>query len=469
MADVLVVEDKESLRAMLRRTLEVRGLTADEAGDVYEARRRLQATRYLAVVTDLRLPAGSGFEVLAAAREADPDTPVIVMTAFGTIEDAVKAMREGAQDFLTKPVDTDHLMLLLERAIERRRLQTDYVLLKEDFQRRFGLPRVIGEDPALKETLLGLQRAAATDTTVLLLGESGTGKELMARSLHQLSRRAAGPFVAINCAAIPEALLENELFGHEKGAFTGAAGRKIGKAEMAHRGTLFLDEVADLPLTLQGKILRLVQERQFERVGGVQTLSVDVRVVAATNRDLREAVQQRLFREDLFFRLSVFPIEIPPLRRRRGDIPLLADAFLERFAREMGRKGLRLSDEARRTLASHSWPGNIRELQNCLERAAILCDCTEIMPEHLRLDTPTAGATLADVMDLTGTLSEVGRRAAALAEEAAVRHALAACNGDRAAAARSLGIGVAALNRRLKSPGVGAPASGEPAPTKPAR
>jgi DNA-binding NtrC family response regulator len=450
MADVLVVEDKESLRVMLRRTLEGRGLSVDEAGDVYEARRRLQATRYLAVLTDVRLPAGSGFDVLAAAREGDSDTAVIVMTAFGTIEDAVRAMKEGAQDFLTKPVDTDHLLLLLERAIERRRLQTDYVLLKEDFQRRFGLPRVIGEDPALKETMRSLQRAAATDTTVLLEGESGTGKELMARSLHQLSRRAKGPFVAINCAAIPEALLENELFGHEKGAFTGATGRKVGKAEMAHRGTLFLDEIADLPLTLQAKILRLVQEKQFERVGGVQTLAVDVRVVAATNRDLRQAVEKRLFREDLFFRLSVFPVEIPPLRRRRGDIPLLADAFLERCAREMGRKALRLSEEARRALSAHSWPGNIRELQNCLERAAILCDGSEIRTEHLRLDVPTAMPSLADVMDLSGPLSAVTRRAAELAEEAAVRRALSDANGDRSSAARALGIGVPALTRRLK-------------------
>jgi DNA-binding NtrC family response regulator len=275
-ADALIVEDKDSLRAMLRKTLESRGWTLEEAGDAYEARRKLQGSRFLVVLTDLKLPAGSGFEVLQAAREADPQTPVIVMTAFATVEDAVRAMKEGATDFLTKPVDTDHLLLLLDRAMERRRLVTEYVLLKEEYQRRFGLPRVLGEDPALKETMLAIQRAAGSDATVLILGESGTGKELMARSLHQLSPRAKAPFVAINCAAIPEALLENELFGHEKGAFTGATGRKIGKAEMAHHGTLFLDEIGDLPLTLQAKILRLVQERQFERVGGVQTIRVDV-------------------------------------------------------------------------------------------------------------------------------------------------------------------------------------------------
>ncbi|HKC11948.1 MAG TPA: sigma-54 dependent transcriptional regulator, partial [Vicinamibacteria bacterium] len=367
MADILIVEDKESLRTMLRKTLEGRGYTVDEAGDAYEARRRIQGSRYLVVLTDLRLPAGTGFDVLQAAKEGDREMPVLVMTAFGTVEEAVKAMKEGAADFLTKPVDTEHLLLLLDRAIDRRRVVTELVLLKEDFQRRFGLPRVLGEDPALKETMLSIQRAAATDATVLILGESGTGKELMSRALHQLSARAKGPFVAINCAAIPEALLENELFGHEKGAFTGANARKVGKVEMAHHGTLFLDEIGDLPLPLQAKILRLVQEKQFERVGGVQTLTVDVRVVAATNQDLRAAVAVKEFREDLFFRLSVFPVEIPPLRRRRGDILPLAEVFLERYGREMGRKGLRLSDVAKRALLDHTWPGNVRELQNCME------------------------------------------------------------------------------------------------------
>ena len=452
MADVLIVEDKESLRTVLRKTVEARGYSVEEAGDAYEARRRIQASRFLVVLTDLRLPAGSGFDVLQAALDADPGTSVIVMTAFGTVEEAVKAMKEGAADFLTKPVDTDHLLLLIDRAIDRQRLLTDYVLLKEDYQRRFGLPRVLGEDPALKETMLALQRAAGTDTTVLILGESGTGKELMSRALHQLSPRAKGPFVAINCAAIPEALLENELFGHEKGAFTGAHARKEGKAELAHRGTLFLDEIGDLPLPLQGKILRLVQEKQFERVGGNQTLSVDIRVVTATNRDLRAAVARQEFREDLFFRISVFPVEIPPLRRRRADIPILAEAFLERFAKEMGRKGLKLGAEARRALMEHSWPGNVRELQNCLERAAILSDGLEIRPEHLRLRADTdRGPSLGDVVDLSGPLAEVSARAAARAEDEAIKLALSETEGNRAAAAERLGISVSTLARRLKA------------------
>jgi transcriptional regulator with GAF, ATPase, and Fis domain len=257
--------------------------------------------------------------------------------------------------------------------------------------------------------------------------------------------------VAINCAAIPENLLENELFGHERGAFTGATARKQGKAELAHKGTLFLDEIGDLPLALQGKILRLVQERQFERVGGVQTLTVDVRVVAATHRDLRSAVERKEFREDLYFRLSVFPVEIPPLRRRRGDVLLLAEAFLQHYSREMGRKGLKLSAAAKRALLDHSWPGNVRELQNCLERSVILCPGTVIEPEHLRIGGGGASAPgLRDVADLTGTLAEVVERVGAQAEEEAIALALAEAGGDRSAAASRLGISVATLNRRLR-------------------
>ena len=303
------------------------------------------------VLTDLKLPAGSGFDVLKAAREADAETPVVVMTAFGTVEEAVRAMKEGASDFLTKPVDTDHLLLLLDRAVDKRRMATELVLLKEEYQRRFGLPRVLGEDPALEEAMLALQRAAATDATVLLLGESGTGKELMGRALHQLSRaRARRRSSRSTARPSRRTCSRTSCSGTRRAPSPGATARKVGKAELAHRGTLFLDEIGDMPLPLQAKILRLVQEKQFERVGGLQTLAVDVRVVAATNRDLRALVEQKLFREDLYFRLSVLPIEIPPLRRRRRDVPLLAEAFLQRLARELGRPGLRLSEAAKRAL-----------------------------------------------------------------------------------------------------------------------
>ena len=322
--------------------------------------------------------------MLRASKEIDADTPVIVMTAYGSIEDAVAAMKEGALDFLAKPVDPDHLALLVARALEQRRMVTENLLLKEELAVRRGAPQLVGEDPSLRKVFASLQQAAATDTTVLLEGESGTGKELFARSLHALSQRADAPFVAINCAAIPETLLETELFGHEKGAFTGAVARKPGKFEMAHRGTLFLDEIGDLPLSLQAKILRALEEKRFERVGGTATVQVDVRLVAATNRGLRAAVAARRFREDLYFRLSVFPITVPPLRDRPGDIPLLARYFVERFCRDMKKKPLSLSPAALEQLLSYRWPGNVRELQNCIERAVILADGDTMQPRHLQ-------------------------------------------------------------------------------------
>ena len=317
-ADVLVVEDRDSLRTMLRRTLTASGYTVLEAASTTEVLRLLKSTRISVVLTDLRLPGGTGMDVLAASRDADANMPVIVMTAYGTIQDAVSAMKDGAFDFLAKPVDTDHLLVLMERAVGQRRLVMEHLILKEEYAARYGFPRIIGEDPALEKVSLELQRAASSDATVLLLGESGTGKELFARALHQLSERRAGPFVAINCAAIPGDLLENELFGHEKGAYTGANARKLGKLELAEGGTVLLDEMGELPFELQAKLLRVLQERSFERVGGTRTLHVDVRIVAATNRELRRSVERGEFREDLYFRLSVFPISIPALRERRG-------------------------------------------------------------------------------------------------------------------------------------------------------
>src|SRR5437764_9672610 len=293
---------------MLRHALEAQGHSVIEARDQPEAVAALRTTHPAVVLSDLRLPEGDGFGVLRAAKDVDPELPVVVMTAFGSIQDAVAAMREGALDFLAKPVDPDHLLLIVERALAQRRLATENILLKEELASRRGAPQIVGEDARLKQVTVSLHRAASTDATVLLEGESGTGKELFARALHVLSPRADGPFVAINCAAIPETLLETELFGYEKGAFTGAAARKPGKFELAHRGTLFLDEIGDLPLGLQAKILRALEERRFERVGGTVSLQVDVRIVAATNKALRAGVAAKLFREDLYFRLSVFPI-----------------------------------------------------------------------------------------------------------------------------------------------------------------
>jgi DNA-binding NtrC family response regulator len=456
---ILLVEDKDSLRTMLRHALEAQGHSVLEARDQAEAVDLLQRTQPAVVLTDLRLPEGDGFGVLRAAKEVDVDLPVVVMTAFGSIQDAVAAMKEGALDFLAKPVDPDHLLLLIERALSVRRMAAENLLLKEELAVRRGAPQIIGDDPALKRVTVALHRAASTDLTVLLEGESGTGKELFARSLHALSARANGPFVAINCAAIPETLLETELFGHEKGAFTGATGRKPGKFELAHRGTLFLDEIGDLPLAMQSKILRALEEKEFDRVGGTAPLHVDVRVVAATNRDLRAAVAARKYREDLYFRLSVFPITIPPLRDRVGDIPRLTRYFIDRFCREQNKKPLVLADSALEDLRSYAWPGNVRELQNCIERSVILAEGDTIQSRHLnlssRLIAPAEEPSLPwDSVDLSGSLDEVTRRVVGHVERRKIERTLEEAGGDRERAAASLRIGYKTLMAKMREYGL---------------
>jgi DNA-binding NtrC family response regulator len=451
------VEDKDSLRAMLRHALEAQGHQVIEARDQVEAVDRLRQSLPSLVLSDLRLPVGDGFGVLTAAKELDPELPVIVMTAFGAIQDAVTAMKAGALDFLAKPVDPDHLLLLVERALAQRRLVTEYMLLKEELAQRRGAPVIIGEAAVIKQVSQAIHRAAGTETTVLLLGESGTGKELFARAVHALSSRANGPFVAINCAAIPDALLEAELFGYEKGAFTGATQRKLGKFEVANRGTLFLDEIGELPLQLQGKILRTLEERTFERLGSTSSVKVDVRVVAATNRVLKQAVAARQFREDLYFRLSVFPITIPPLRERREDIPLLARHFVERESRELGKGTLILSPSALEALMEYTWPGNVRELQNCVERAVILADGNTIYPTHLRLSTellsPPQQQPLTH-LDFSGTLADVMSRATEVVERQAIARALQDANGDAARAADRLQVGFKVLTAKMRQYGM---------------
>jgi len=454
-AQILIVEDKDSLRTMLRHALERQGHAVIEARDQPEAVKTLQQSQPALVLSDLRLPDGDGFGVLRASKEIDADVPVIVMTAYGSIEDAVTAMKEGALDFLAKPVDPDHLLLLVSRALEQRRLVTENLLMKEELAVRRGAPQLVGDDASLRKVFAALQRAASTDTTVLIEGESGTGKELFARSLHALSSRADAPFVAINCAAIPETLLETELFGYEKGAFTGAVSRKPGKFEMAHRGTLFLDEIGDLPLALQAKILRALEERRFERVGGTALVTVDVRLVAATNRGLRAAVTARRFREDLYFRLSVFPITVPPLRERGNDIPLLARYFVDRFCRDLKKKSLALSPAALEALQAYRWPGNVRELQNCIERSVILADGDSILPRHLNLsfvntspaeEPPNPWAQV----DLTGTLSDVTKRAIAEVERLKIREVMKEAEGNKGRAAELLQISYKNLISKLK-------------------
>jgi DNA-binding NtrC family response regulator len=452
--EVLLVEDKPSLRQMLRMALEAGGHIVREAPDVAEAEALLSHRRPALVLTDLKLPDGDGFGVLRAAKDRDPDMPVIVMTAYGGVQEAVRAMREGALDFLAKPIDPDHLQLIVARAIEQRRVATENLLLREELARRRGLPRIIGEHESLRAVVSALTRAAAADTTVLLEGESGTGKELFAHALHALGPRASGPFVAINCAAIPEMLLESELFGYEKGAFTGAMTRKPGKFELAHGGTLFLDEIGELPLPLQAKILRALEQRTFERLGGTTSIEVDVRLVAATNRDLRVAVSTKQFREDLFFRLAVLPLRIPPLRERLTDVPLLARYFLERAAADQNKRTPAFAPAALEALQTYYWPGNVRELGNCIERAVILAEGGIIQPSHLSLAPPERATPIPthvfSGIDLTGTMDQALRRVLREVERRKIEIALADANGDPVLAARALRIPSRLLTRKME-------------------
>src|ERR1700724_1325711 len=332
MEPLLLVEDKNELRAMLRKALERAGYAVDEAPDGTVAIQKVRSRRYLMVITDLKMPGASGLDVLRETKQADAAIPVLLLTAYGSVEEAVAAMKEGAFDFLQKPVDLEHLKLLVQRAARQQELLRENLLLREEYSTRYGFPRIVGEHASIREVSQQIQKVAATDSTCLLLGESGTGKELFALAIHHLSPRRDQPFVALNCAAIPEGLVENELFGHERGAFTGSGPTQTGKLELAHRGTLFLDEIGELPLAVQSKLLRVLEEKRFDRVGGTQEIEVDVRIVVATNRNLQKHVEQKLFREDLYFRISAVPLTIPPLRERGDDVLLLANHFLDKFS-----------------------------------------------------------------------------------------------------------------------------------------
>ncbi len=435
---------------MLSETVKAEGFEPELASSGPQAMRWLaEGRRYVAVLTDLRLPGADGIAVLRQARESDADCPVIVMTAFATIENAVEAMKLGAHDFIQKPIDVDYLVLLLRRCRDVRALRSENLLLKEEFQKRYRLPAIVGESPRIVEVSQAVQKVAGTDSTVLLQGESGTGKELFARAIHQLSSRAERPFVAINCAAIPDTLIENELFGHEKGAFTGATARQLGKFELADTGTIFLDEIGELGHGIQSKLLRVIQERRFERIGGGATFEVDVRIICATNRNLAEEVKKGRFRDDLFFRVNVFPVVVPPLRSRREDIDALTDFFIQRFSRELGKPQLRIADEARALLRSYDWPGNIRELENCIERAAILCDRSTITGPDLHISSSAAGSSLGDSIDLSGSLTQAVERATSAVERIKIAEALRR-SPSRADAAESLGISLRTLQSKLK-------------------
>lgn len=460
MEPLLLVEDKAELRAMLRKALERMGHAVEEASDGSSAIEKLRARRFLVVLSDLKLPGNSGIEVLREAKRVEPTLPVILVTAYGSVEEAVTAMKEGAFDFIQKPVDLDHLRLLIERASREQELLRENILLREEYAERYGFPRIVGEHPAMKEASQMVQRVAATDSTVLLLGESGTGKELFARAIHHLSARTEQPLVALNCAAIPEGLVENELFGHERGAYTGAGARKVGKLELAHRGTLFLDEIAELPLAIQSKLLRVLEEKRFERVGGTQEIQANVRIIAATNKDLQDAVREKTFREDLYFRISAVPITIPTLRERGEDVLLLAEHFLERFRREFRKPSLELSEATKARLRSYSWPGNVRELQNAIERAAILAMGGEIderalqLPESRPAPEEVPDGMLEEEFLWEGPLEEVSQRAVNHVERFKIQHALRETKWNKTRAAEKLGVSYKTLLTKIRTLGL---------------
>jgi two-component system response regulator PilR (NtrC family) len=365
---ILVVDDEQSLRDVLSIMLKRAGYTVTSAADGEEAIELLDREIFDLVITDLRMPKIDGMEVLKAVKSASPETVVLIITAFATADSAVEAMKQGAYDYLTKPFQVDEVQLIIRNALEKRRLTTENMLLKREMASQSSFAQLVGQSEAMQKVFDVVRKVADSKSNVLICGESGTGKELVARAIHYNSTRSALPFVAVNCSAVPETLLESELFGHMKGSFTGAISNKAGLFEVANGGTIFLDEIGDTTPTIQVKLLRVIQEREFRRVGGNQDIKVDVRVVAATNKDLEKAIADGSFREDLYYRLDVIPIRLPPLRMRTGDIPLLVDHFLERFSKESGRSKPVISLEAMHVLLGHEWRGNVRELENLIER-----------------------------------------------------------------------------------------------------
>ena len=462
MEPILLVEDKTDLRAVLRKALEKSGHAVDDVPDGNAAIDRIRRRRYLLVLTDLKLPGASGLDVLREVKQADPSIPVILMTAYGSVEEAVTAMKEGAFDFIQKPVDFDHLRLLVDRAARQQELLRENLILREEYAARYGFPRIVGEHASLKAISQQVQRVAATDSTVLLLGESGTGKELFARAIHDQSTRADGPFITINCAALPEGLVESALFGHEKGAFTGATVRTAGAFERAHGGTLLLDEISEMRLDLQAKLLRVIQEQEFERVGGHQAIKVDVRLVATTNRDIKAEVEAGKFRGDLYYRLAVVPITTPALRERPDDIPRLVQFFLKRSAEQLGMGVPAVPPETMALLQRHAWPGNVRELANAIERGVIMsrgemltpdmfaefltapADGPRATPATVPSATPSAPAAVAGAEAMPFDLNEI--------ERIAIDRALQATGGNRTRAAKLLGISERTLRNKLNGP-----------------
>lgn len=446
-ARILIVEDEDKLRRVVELQLKAAGFEVDQAGSAEEGLKL--AERADLILTDLRLPGMTGIELLTKIRLESSRTPVVVMTAFGTIENAVEAMKAGAVDFLPKPFSLDHLMAVVEKALEVRSLRDENQKLREELGWRYEFDNLVGRSPAMREIFATVNRVAPTRATVLLAGESGVGKDMIARAIHQHSPRATRPFVKINCTAIPENLMESELFGYEKGAFTGANTTKLGKFEQADTGTVFLDEIGDVPPAIQVKLLRILQEREFERLGSNKVKHIDVRVLAATNVDLRAALEQGTFREDLYYRLNVLPIDIPPLRERKEDIPFLAEHFVRKFSKDVDGRIDSISESAIQKLLQYHWPGNVRELENVIERSMVLSQGPVLDPEDIKMDNaPRRAQAAIDAQFLPEgmTLDQF--------EQSIIREALNRANGNKSQAARLLGLTRNALRYRLAQMGI---------------
>ncbi len=454
---LLIAEDEPLLRVSMSDALRKEGWTVDVAADGVKAAALFEQYLHDVVVSDLVMPSLDGMGLLRRVKELHADSTVVIITAHGSVEKAVEAMRQGAADFVTKPFSMTQLLVRLESVCSRRQLQQENVRLREQLADRYSFSNIIGKSRKMQEVFWLIREVAHSDATVMIQGESGTGKELVASAIHYNSRRKARPYVRVSCASLPESLVESELFGYEKGAFTGAGQRRIGRFEAAAGGTLFLDEIGDLPLAVQAKLLRVLQERQIERLGSNHPIDVDVRWVSASLRSLEEEVAQGRFREDLFFRVNTVPIHLPPLRERREDIPLLAEAFLREFAGERGKDLEGLSDAALEVLDGHGWPGNVRELRNVIERAVVFCHAPRITPEHLPpglRDAPVSSPSPGPPGP-----PEPLRQAVERAEAEAIRTALAATDGRRNEAAEILGISRKTLWEKIKAYGLDAPAS----------
>ncbi|MCS6800034.1 MAG: sigma-54 dependent transcriptional regulator [Myxococcota bacterium] len=445
---ILIVDDEANARNALAELLSEEGHETQTAPDGQRALRLLETFDPDVVLTDLRMPGMDGLALLTEGRRLCPHAAWVVMTAYGSIDTAVAAIQKGAENYLTKPLDMGAVSALVARALEKARLRREASELREQLHGRYRLDRILGDHPSMQRLVKTILQVAPSRATVLLHGESGTGKELLAAAIHHHSPRRDRPFVRLNCAALAESLLESELFGHEKGAFTGAVGRREGRFKQADGGTLFLDEVSEIPLPTQVKLLRFLQEREFERVGGNETLRVDVRVVAATNRDLAALVREGKFRDDLFYRLNVVQIDVPPLRARRSDIPLLAHEFLRRFARDNGREIQGFTDEAMRAMLAYAWPGNVRELENAIERAVVMSTGRFIDVA----DLPVLAAASGQPQPPGGwfvpgmTMAEI--------ERTAILQTLEACGGSTKAAAQMLGISRRTIQYRLREWGL---------------